>query len=148
MKFKNDNKKGSKLVGVIEEPITTSVMDMENKDEFNAIVDTGSPKSLVKLNKINNYNNINNYVSLYSVDGRPLKIFGTKNLIVKIGGKSIVAEFYVVENLCCDALIGRDILCSQNLAIQTINKKLKDLSCNLIIENDHWTCMDCNINNV
>jgi hypothetical protein len=97
--------------------------------KFNAIVDTGSPISLLKCESVpNNYSVIkpacnNNF---YGINEAKLNILGIFVTNVTIDNNVIDFRFYIVPNITMlsDAILGRDLLSKPGFKIEFVNDRV------------------------
>lgn len=121
LKYTNSKRES---VGATEQPVMVSVRDPELREEVRAMVDTGSAKSIIRTDKIKKFTNFNHHISLCSVNGKPLRVRGSKFMDVIIGSQTIKAEFIVVDGLIYDAIVGRDILSLGGFIVDVRNNQV------------------------
>jgi len=103
--------------------------------EFNAVIDTGSPISLLKCKFIPN-----NYVvikpacdsNFYGINGAKLNILGIFETNVIINNNVLDFIFYIVPNntMSSDAILGRDLLSKPGFKIEFMNDKVNIINLN------------------
>lgn len=103
--------------------------------EFNAVIDTGSPISLLKCKFIpNNYVVIKSACdsNFYGINGAKLNILGIFETNVIIDNNVIDFIFYVVPNstMSSDAILGRDLLSKPGFKIEFVNDKVNIINLN------------------
>ncbi|CAH1713532.1 unnamed protein product [Aphis gossypii] len=103
--------------------------------KFNAVVDTGSPISLLKREFIPN----NHFIispacnsSFYGINGAKLNILGIFETNVTIDNNIIDIRFFIVPNntMLSDAILGRDLLSKPGFKIEFVNDKINIININ------------------
>ncbi|KII64594.1 hypothetical protein RF11_08605 [Thelohanellus kitauei] len=89
----------------------------ESGNEINALVDTGSARSLVNANKIKNINFDSYFPPLFSVDGKRPNVIGTKILNVFIDHYVTKFEFIIITDMLFEAIIGINFLSGNKIII-------------------------------
>lgn len=118
--LKNNQKKGINKIGAVNdevmEPIKVSIRTCQGR-EFKALIDTGSPKSLIRYHNSSIKFPQSFSSGLFSVCGRELISNGTIEANVFIANSEIPWKFIIIKNLGVDAIIGRDFLFQNKLVI-------------------------------
>ncbi|KII67986.1 hypothetical protein RF11_01987 [Thelohanellus kitauei] len=123
-------RRGRRTVGGCSDidPMTAKVRD-EVGSEYLALVDTGSPRSLIKYNTNKSlYYTFDNCSKLFTVCGESFDVIGFETLSVLMSGKELKWKFLVVKNLTVDAILGRDFLFHHDITIELTNRKCKLLT--------------------
>lgn len=109
--------------------------------KFNAVIDTGSPISLLKCEFIpNNYAVIKpaSDSNFYGINGAKLNILGIFETNVTINNNVIDFKFYIVPNntMSSDAILGRDLLSKPGFKIEFVNDNVNitDLNSDMIMK--------------
>ncbi|KII72711.1 Retrovirus-related Pol polyprotein from transposon gypsy [Thelohanellus kitauei] len=116
---RGSSKENSRIGSIGEEssPAITASIEDENGNQYKALVDSGSPKSIINYNRNIAYSDKSYFCGLYSVCGKRLVAKGEKWIYVRLGNKRYKWRFLVVEGLDIDAIIGRDFLRSHALTL-------------------------------
>jgi hypothetical protein len=106
---------------------------------FNAVVDTGSPVSLLKSEFIPNNNFVlksANDCNFSGINGAKVDVLGIFESNLLVNNNTMNITFYVVSNntMGASAILGRDLLINPGYKIEFINNEI-----NIIKLNDHET---------
>ncbi|KII61846.1 Retrovirus-related Pol polyprotein from transposon 17.6 [Thelohanellus kitauei] len=92
-----------------------------------ALVDTGSVRSIVRVDKVPEFKHTRSPISLSCANGEPIIIVGKVKLTIDINHHVYSHEFLVSSNLSIPAVIGMDFLCLHNFDINTHHCVIKPL---------------------
>ena len=118
----------SKQVNTIGSPNSTLLKFSRNK-HIRALIDTGAEVSLMKKSIYQtirgNHRLKNTRTNLQSVSGESLKVTGCADIAFVIGGIRLTHNFFIVEDMNRNAILGRDFLTTNGVRLYYDMKKMK-----------------------